>query len=295
MKLVVFKYKEFLSLNSSTKRITLFLLWTCAILYLITNDFEGSKSWILRTYYMIFDTYLNPAVIIFISGVSLAVNVVEVLKWKVVLKNQSFKKLYIIHNISSIWNVLGFKFFGEGMSKFFLLKLEYKTLFKSILWPKLVQTVPTGIIGFVVIVFFYLPDVSLAWKLLLSLFLLTLIGILYKKFLSSTAINSLMSLSFLKYALYIFQYLIILYGSSHTVLVDIFRIVPAYFFTKMFIPSFHFLADIGVREVGFLFVSKFAHFEAEHFVAASITIWLLNKLIPALLGVTLSIFNNREW
>lgn len=66
------------------------------------------------------------------------------------------------------------------------------------------------------------------------------------------------------------------------------------FFLKSIIPSFNFLADLGVREFSALAVFSILHAEAQELeiVSASLFIWLINLFIPSVLGI-FTIFSLR--
>jgi uncharacterized membrane protein YbhN (UPF0104 family) len=61
------------------------------------------------------------------------------------------------------------------------------------------------------------------------------------------------------------------------------------FLSKSIVPTFSFLADLGIRETAALYFFGLYGAGAAQIVAASLSLWLLNILIPALLGSLLVI------
>jgi uncharacterized membrane protein YbhN (UPF0104 family) len=56
------------------------------------------------------------------------------------------------------------------------------------------------------------------------------------------------------------------------------------FFAKTIIPALNFLGDLGVRETAALFVFGFFDITPTAVVAATLTLWLINILVPVLVG-----------
>ncbi|MES2732218.1 MAG: UPF0104 family protein, partial [Bacteroidota bacterium] len=50
---------------------------------------------------------------------------------------------------------------------------------------------------------------------------------------------------------------------------------------------FHFLSDLGVREFSALYIFEFYHASLSAVLAATLSLWLLNILLPALSGSAL--------
>lgn len=89
----------------------------------------------------------------------------------------------------------------------------------------------------------------------------------------------------LRYTVYTFQFVWILKMTGIALpLPVLFAGVAAVFVLKSIIPTFNFLSDLGVREFSALFVfSAFAVPEGQ-LVLASLLVWCLNILLPALVG-----------
>jgi len=60
--------------------------------------------------------------------------------------------------------------------------------------------------------------------------------------------------------------------------------VTLVFFAKTVIPAFHFLSDLGVREFSALYVFGFWQVGPEAVVSATLALWLVNILLPAVVG-----------
>ena len=60
--------------------------------------------------------------------------------------------------------------------------------------------------------------------------------------------------------------------------------VTLVFFAKTVIPAFHFLSDLGVREFSALYVFGFWNIGPEAVVSATLALWLVNILLPAVVG-----------
>ncbi len=102
---------------------------------------------------------------------------------------------------------------------------------------------------------------------------------------SNVEITSLVSYAALRYMVFSFQFylILVLFGISlhpFTMLTGIALV----FLSKSIIPTFSFLADLGIRETAALYFFGIYGAEAAQIVAASLSLWLLNILIPALFG-----------
>lgn len=95
----------------------------------------------------------------------------------------------------------------------------------------------------------------------------------------------LFSLSFLRYLVFSFQFLILLYlfGVS-TDLLLLFVGVNFIFFMKSVVPTFF---DLGVRESAAIYFFTLANCSAQYALIASISLWFINILIPAMIGLFL--------
>jgi Lysylphosphatidylglycerol synthase TM region len=64
------------------------------------------------------------------------------------------------------------------------------------------------------------------------------------------------------------------------------------FFAKTVVPSFNFLSDLGIREVSSVYVFNFFGIAPAQVVAATLSIWLINVLIPMLAGLWVYLSRN---
>ncbi len=109
-------------------------------------------------------------------------------------------------------------------------------------------------------------------------------------------INYVLLLSFLRYCVFCFQFVLILYFFEIDILWWLLVSGVAFvFFVKSIVPTF---MDLGVRElaaVGFLGVFYYDH---QNIVFASLTLWLLNLVLPAVIGLFLmyriKLFNKEK-
>ena len=93
-------------------------------------------------------------------------------------------------------------------------------------------------------------------------------------------------LSLLRYAVFTIQYLLILQFFGVNVYdVLVLASVCMIFFAKSIFPSFNFLNDVGVREAAALFFLGNIGLEEPIIITASLTVWVINIFIPALLGL----------
>lgn len=101
-----------------------------------------------------------------------------------------------------------------------------------------------------------------------------------------TILFNILSLSFARYVVFILQYhlLFSLFGVSIT-LGETFAGISMMFLIMAIIPSFTFLTDLGIRwETGIQLIQLFNSGEAPGIFAASFGVWLINLVIPALIG-----------
>lgn len=87
-----------------------------------------------------------------------------------------------------------------------------------------------------------------------------------------------------RYAVFTTQYLIMfLWLVPHLSVADIVMLVPILFFVQSTLPSLDLL-DIGIRSVTALFFFKYVTTQNTAVVACIASIWLINIIIPAILG-----------
>ena len=100
-----------------------------------------------------------------------------------------------------------------------------------------------------------------------------------------TILFNILSLSFARYVVFILQYYLLfsLFGVSLT-LGETFASISMMFLIMAIIPSFTFLTDLGIRwEAGIQIIQIFNPNTTGIF-AVSLGIWLINLIIPALIG-----------
>ena len=102
-------------------------------------------------------------------------------------------------------------------------------------------------------------------------------------------------LSFLRYAIFTAQYVLILqFFGVNVYNVLIVSAIWLVFFTKSVFPSFNFLNDVGVREAAALFFLGFLDIEEPVIMAASLTVWAINIFIPAMIGLGLILTASKD-
>lgn len=95
-------------------------------------------------------------------------------------------------------------------------------------------------------------------------------------------------LSFLRYAVFSFQFILLLWiFHVNLPITSLLTAISLMFMAKSSIPAFHFLSDLGVREFSALYFFGFYHADPASVVAATLSLWLLNILLPALYGTAL--------
>lgn len=97
-----------------------------------------------------------------------------------------------------------------------------------------------------------------------------------------------LGLSWLRYGVFTTQFLILLWiFGIHLPLPDLISGVGMVYLAKSVVPAFHFLSDLGVREFSALYVFSLYQAEPSAVLAATLSLWLLNILLPALSGSAL--------
>jgi uncharacterized membrane protein YbhN (UPF0104 family) len=89
----------------------------------------------------------------------------------------------------------------------------------------------------------------------------------------------------LRHLTFSLQFLLVLRVFGVTIsLLDAWTVVNLVFLAKTFIPAFHFLSDLGVREFSALYFFGFFGVPAARVVSATLALWLANVLLPVLVG-----------
>lgn len=110
---------------------------------------------------------------------------------------------------------------------------------------------------------------------------------------------SLLSWSFLRYLVFISQYWLVmdLFGIKLSV-VEVMGVMATIFFLLAIIPTFGELMDMGVRLKTGVYMLQNISGNVVGMMASSLTIWIVNLVIPALIGslliLTIRIFNDRK-
>jgi len=94
-----------------------------------------------------------------------------------------------------------------------------------------------------------------------------------------------LGLSWLRYFVFTGQFLLLLWVFGVRLpLPDLISGIALVYLSKSIVPAFHFLSDLGVREFSALYVFGWYGAAASPVLAATLSLWLLNILLPALSG-----------
>lgn len=101
-------------------------------------------------------------------------------------------------------------------------------------------------------------------------------------------VAQLLWLSFLRYLVFSIQFVILLKMFLPELnMIDLFSGVSWIFLIKSIVPSFNFLADLGIRELSALqFFDSYEVIEL-NILTGTLSLWILNLLIPSILGTVL--------
>ncbi len=98
-------------------------------------------------------------------------------------------------------------------------------------------------------------------------------------------ITLVVSYAFLRYVVFTLQFILVLWlAGVQLPFVYMAAGVASVFLLKSVIPAFNFLSDLGVREFSALWAFSFFAVPENQLVTASLLVWCLNILLPALLG-----------
>jgi len=96
----------------------------------------------------------------------------------------------------------------------------------------------------------------------------------------------LLALSFIRYAIFTFQFLLLLsvfdLGLSWH---EKFNGIAFIFLLKSVLPTFNFINDLGVREFGAVVYFDFYEVNAAPIISASLILWTINIALPAVMGL----------
>lgn len=117
------------------------------------------------------------------------------------------------------------------------------------------------------------------------------------RFYSNKVMAKVMWLSFLRYLTFSGQFmLLLLVGSGGADIWLMFFGISATYLAKSLVVSFNFLTDIGIREVAALTFLPLAGLEAGTIVMSSLMLWMINVLLPTLVGALFLLTANlRTW
>lgn len=102
---------------------------------------------------------------------------------------------------------------------------------------------------------------------------------------SQTEIISIVQVAVLRYVTFSMQFVIMLKLFDISLpIFDLMMVVFLVFLVKSVIPAFNFLSDLGVREFSALYFFQYFHISATPIVSATLSLWLLNILLPVLVG-----------
>lgn len=105
---------------------------------------------------------------------------------------------------------------------------------------------------------------------------------------SQKELIAITQMAVIRYLTFSLQFLLILqiFAISLPIL-DLTAVVFLVFFAKTVIPAFNFLSDLGVREFSALYFFQYFHVPSAQVVSATLSLWLLNILLPVLVGSVL--------
>jgi len=258
----------------------------------------------------------NPTSILLIAVSILLMPInwmLEALKWqKLVNKNHNIS---FSNALSSVLTGLTLGFItphaiGEYVGRLWRLEGNDKMKFIGSVWlGKVLQMMVTFLFGLIGVIVFYnnsdyeLPVVTIITVLSLSLFVGWLILYFLKAEMSSwiSVIQSYfrivltysfkeLGLVFLlcigRYLVFSLQFLLVLFALQiHIPIIKLFAGITWVFLLKSIVPSFNFMSDLGVRELSALTFFDLFNANQSAVVVASLLIWLINILVPVLIGL----------
>lgn len=111
---------------------------------------------------------------------------------------------------------------------------------------------------------------------------------------SNWEIFGVFALSCSRYLIFSLQFLIILLLFQIPLsITDLLMIIFFVFFVKTIVPSISFISDLGVRGITSLYLFEFYKISPSLVIASTFTIWVINILIPVLIGTLVLIFLKR--
>lgn len=111
---------------------------------------------------------------------------------------------------------------------------------------------------------------------------------------SHEEIVEVFALSCVRYLIFSLQFLIILLLFQIPLsITDLLMIIFFVFFVKTIVPSISFISDLGVRGITSLYLFEFYNVSPSLVIASTFTIWVINILIPVLIGTLVLLFLKR--
>jgi uncharacterized membrane protein YbhN (UPF0104 family) len=240
----------------------------------------------------------------------------EALKWQILI--QSIQKISFVDSLKSVLGgltlgAISFAPVGDFIGKAVFLKAENRS--KSV-GPLLVSnglqtfvTLLAGCLGFERFYQKFEPLLAwqhqtMRWLLILSILLLVLLWYFRKKILNRLSIaklkNALIAVQSysnqqllfafgaagLRYFTFSCQFVLMLIISDINLPIsDFLTVVSLVFLAKTVIPAFSFFSDLGIREMSALYFFSFWQVSPSAVLSATFSLWLVNILLPVLLGL----------
>ena len=241
--------------------------------------------------------------------------IIEALKMQMLMKR--FYPTPLLTSLKSVWIGITFSFlfpnrFGEFIGRsFFFRKERLKIGLISIVssWAQMLITLFIGTIGFIIYLQIFFSNLFInLWSLILVSLACIVTGFFYFKLqlikrwrfnrlkkqmqkleilseFSTRELFKILCLSLFRYLIFFFQfYLAFHFFNIELSLFHAMILIPVYYVLLMAIPSFA-ITEIGVRGTVSIFLfSTLAGGDNGLIFAASTLIWLINILIPAIIG-----------
>ncbi len=230
----------------------------------------------------------------------------ETLKWK--LLSEKLERVTIFQALKGVLTGITLGFItphavGDYFGRILTSESENRLrLVGAIMLGRISQMIATGVFGLFGI-YYLLGAKPMLLALLIATLLILLFILLFKnkwligltrKYLSIVGEYSvkqlilLQSLSMVRYLVFCFQFILILKAFLPT-LDHILGLagVTWIFLAKSLLPSFNFLSDLGIREYSAIYFFEQYQVEILPIVCASLFVWVINILVPTLVGLPL--------
>lgn len=283
------------------------MLWASMmyLLYLLikNTDFQllfSSVSWVKFSLLTLVILLLYPLNLFFESK-----------KWQVCLK--PFKKVSLADSMKSV--LYGHSFHsispfmaGDFIGRYIPFKdIAFRRFVRSQILSNSVQSATTfffGLFGLVILFPNYYQ--TYATHMFIAVGGIVVFGVLVFLGISLTpkyriikkqlrpVIRPALEFSLLRYIVFFVQFLLALeiFEIEASLFVQ-FACVSTVFFVKSLLPAINILGNIGIRESAVMFVFGFVAQQVEPAIAASLLVWIINQILPLLLGSIL--FLGVKW